>query len=229
MGAGMDPEHPTCYLCGDAIPIGERDDDHVPPKQFYPKALRTDALELLTLPTHKKCNSAYAKDEDYFVACLGILAKDTPTGSALVWDIARRSQRPEGQRLGQRILSHFTESPGGVYLPAGLVALQYERERIGRVLWKIVRGLYMHEVGAPLPEKTPRRLRILSSGDTPPPEFRLVAETPSKGKYPGVLDHKTYRPAELPELHYWGLLVWQELIAIAAFHDRECSCEKCVS
>lgn len=220
---------PICYLCSQPISPGQlADDDHCPPKQFYPKALRTDDLQLLTLRTHKSCNRDYGMDEEYFVSCLGILAKDTNSGQALTWDISRRSERPAGQRLGQRILSHFNEAPGGIHLPAGRIALEYEGNRIARVLWKIVRGLFFHENGRCLPDDTPCKLRILSTGEEPPPEFQLVRDTESKGRYGTIFDYKTFIHPNLLDFHYWAMLLWSEIIVIVGFHDPACSCEQCL-
>ena len=76
-----------CYLCGKEI-IGEKSDDHIPPKQFYAKRFR-QILNLLTLPTHEKCNISYQRDEEYFVNSIAPLAMCTKTGSAIWEDIKK--------------------------------------------------------------------------------------------------------------------------------------------
>ena len=57
------------------------------------------------------------------------------------------------------------------------------------------------------------------------------ARTEARGRYPGAFDYK-YQLYEDPKnptfkLHYWALLLWDRIIAIVAFHDPDCDCEKC--
>jgi hypothetical protein len=64
-----------CYLCGKALEKPRRSADHVPLKQFYGKSvLRENAVNLLTLPTHAGCNTAYQVDEEYVTAMLAPFA-----------------------------------------------------------------------------------------------------------------------------------------------------------
>ena len=63
----IESKYKICYLCGESL-SGDLDYDHVPPKQFYSEGIRKKfGPQLLTLPTHKKCNKSYHRDEDYFV------------------------------------------------------------------------------------------------------------------------------------------------------------------
>lgn len=57
---------PVCYLCGELV-REDVSDDHVPPKQFFAPIIRKNENldQLVTLPTHKACNEAYARDEEY--------------------------------------------------------------------------------------------------------------------------------------------------------------------
>ena len=67
--------------------------------------------------------------------------------------------------------------------------------------------------------------------DQPPPREFLGAlyDLPSKGRYPGVFDYKYVKVAELNDFNYWGLLLWDRIIVIVAFHSPSCPCEHCVN
>jgi hypothetical protein len=61
-----------------------------------------------------------------------------------------------------------------------------------------------------------------------PEEFALVRETDSRARYPGVFDYKHIVVVDPSfTLHYWALLLWDKTIVIVAFHDPDCTCEKC--
>lgn len=60
----------NCYLCGRPL-SAPTSVDHVPPKQlFAPSVRKAHDLQLFTIPTHTACNTAYQRDEDYFVHTL---------------------------------------------------------------------------------------------------------------------------------------------------------------
>ncbi|MCF8105626.1 MAG: hypothetical protein K9K64_09095 [Desulfohalobiaceae bacterium] len=150
----MQEQESICYLCGKVL--GDKiSRDHVPPKQFYPKDLRKQgAPNLFSLPSHIVCNQAYQCDEDYFVMAIGSLAMDTSPGNSLWKDIAHQFARPQGERLGNMVFKEFNNRlPSGLYLPPGKVAKRFDAERVWRVVWKIVRGLFFKEYGRFLPPK----------------------------------------------------------------------------
>ena len=216
-----------CYLCG--LELGEDiDRDHVPPKQFYAKNLRkVHKLNLFTLPVHAKCNKFYQKDEDYFVHSIAPLTKGSYSGDNIWNDIARRLRRIQGQRIGQMVLKEFEERPSGLYLPEGKVIKRFDKKRVNRVMWKIVRGLFYKEQASFLPEDTPRLCKFVSVGEEPPPEFQVVRDTPSRGQYPNVFDYKYIVMPELTNFNLWAMLFWDRLIILVAFHDPLCKCAIC--
>jgi len=218
----------TCYLCGNKLDE-EIDQDHVPPRQFYGKQLRKKhSPNLFTLPVHPACNKSYQKDEDYFVHSIAPLTKGSYSGDGIWNDIARQFQRPQGQRIGQMISREFDDRPSGLYLPDGKVLKRFDGERVWRVVWKILRGLFFKEYSRFLPEDTPRLFKVISVGEKPPPEFDAVRNTPSMGQYPNVFDYKFIVIPELNDFHFWAMLFWDRLIKLIAFHDPNCKCEKCV-
>jgi hypothetical protein len=105
---------------------------------------------------------------------------------------------------------------------------RFEGERLRRVAWKIVRGLYFHHHGTVLDADIPHGLRMLAPEDEPPFPFGLIPDL-DLGQYPGVFD---YRFAVFPSFHFmnvWGLLLWDRIIMVVTFHDPACDCEACVT
>lgn len=210
---------PVCYLCGELV-REDVSDDHVPPKQFFAPIIRKNENldQLVTLPTHKACNEAYARDEEYLTWALAPIAAGSPAADAVVAHHAstfRAGRRSVG--LGRKILSQFVERPSGLYLPHDLVVMRVEGDRLARVLWKIVRGLYLIETGRVLPEDTPYALEIMepaSPGVSKHPEiWEAVKEQSSKGTYGAVFDYKyLHAVAGAAELHAWGMLLWDKIM-----------------
>lgn len=216
-----------CYLCGNELEDGT-DRDHVPPKQFYAKNLRKmHNPNLLTLPVHAVCNKMYQSDEDYFVHSIGPLVKGSYSGDGIWDDIAHQFRKPKGQRIGQMIRKEFEDRPSGLYLPAGKVVKRFDADRVWRVVWKIVRGLFYKEHNRYLPDNTPKLFKLVSVGEKPPLEFEAVRNTQSRGQYPNVFDYKYIVISELDNFHFWAMLFWNKLIKLIAFHDPDCKCETC--
>lgn len=217
-----------CYLCGRPL-TAPTSADHVPLKQLYAKDIRTKhAPNLLTIEVHKDCNSSFQHDEDYFVNTLAPFAHGSYAGTLLLQEVFAKYATGEKRPLVHKVLNEFQPNPGGILLPPGLVAKRFEGNRVHRVAWKIVRGLYFHECGEVLPENTPNNLQIAPPDKPPPAEFlHALFNVPSRGKYPGVFDYKYVTVSQLNEFHYWGMLFWDRLILTMAFHNPACKCELC--
>ena len=226
----MSEQVEICYLCGHDL-SGDIDRDHVPPEQFYAKELRKmHGPNLLTLPVHSACNKSYQKDEDYFVNSIAPLTMESYSGKEIWKDITQRFGRPQGFRLGQMISTEFDDRPSGLYLPRGKVVKRFNADRVWRVVWKIVRGLFFKEHGRFLPENTLITYRkVISVGEQPPPEFDVVRNTPSRGQYPGVFDYKYVVEPRLDNFTLWAMLFWDRLIKMIGFHDPECQCDSCLN
>jgi hypothetical protein len=196
---------------------GSVDDDHVPPKLFYPRSIRRAANldDLLTLPTHRECNSAYRLDEEYFVYSLGPLAGESFAGGTLVRDIGKRYADGKSRPLAQMILGEFDPRPSGLYLPEGAVLKRVDGPRAARVLWKLTRGLYAHRKGAILSADHPYHLDIIEPGASVPDVYRPVIDSPSLGQYPGVFDYKNREyEGKTARLDVWAMLLWDRIIAV---------------
>lgn len=217
-----------CYLCGRSLTL-PTSADHVPPRQIYSKEVRkAHGPDLLTIPVHAECNRFYQHDEDYFVNTLAPFGRDSYAGASLLREVFSKYKAGEKRPLVHKVLQEFEHRPGGIHLPGDLIAKRIEGDRVHRVAWKIVRGLYFHAFGKVLPAYTPNSLEIVPP-DHPPPEIflRSLYDRPSQGGYPGAFDYKYVQIPELNDFNYWGLLLWDRLILIVAFHSPQCPYAHC--
>lgn len=220
-------KNPTCYLCGKPSARDDESKDHVPPKQFCASDIRRKykPLNLRTLPAHKACNQAYKLDEEYFLASLGPLAMETTAGRPLFADVIARGQNEKsGRALAMQVMSEFSDrSPAGVILP-GFVSKRFDAERVARVVWKIVRGLYHIEFDGYLPEDTYHWIGNATDQRTHP-VFDIVRNAPEKGDFPGLFAYKCLRNQSFS---VWGVLFWDRLIFTVHAHEPACpGCPKC--
>jgi hypothetical protein len=223
----MNDSNSICCLCGNALGK-DIDRDHVPPKQFYSTNIRKKhSPNLFTIPVHSKCNKSYQKDEDYFVFSIGPFAKGSYAGNGIWDDIANRAKRVEAKKISQMILSEFDNRPSGLYLPGDKVIKRFDPDRVWRVIWKIVRGLFFKEYKRFLPERTPRFFKFYSIDEVLPPEFPVVRDTKPRGQYPKIFDYKYISFSDEDNFHLWAFLLWSRLIIIIGFHDPDCLCEEC--
>jgi len=219
-----------CYLCGKELvePINK---DHVPPKQLYTEEIRkTYSPNLLTIPVHVSCNLSYQLDEDYFVNTLAPFARGSCAGDSLFKDVFKKYEKGVKRSLVHKTLNEFERSPSGLILPSNLVFKRFEGDRLHRVAWKIIRGLYFHHFGKVLPEGTLNSVSVIPPDQVPPKEFLIVlADAESHGSYPGVFDYKFIQFSEMHNFNYWAMLLWDRIILIVHFHDADCSCDNCLN
>lgn len=211
-----------CYLCGQ--PVGaDATADHVPPQQFFAPAIRrrVNLDKLVTLPTHAGCNSGFARDEEYAVNAIEPVAYESPAGDALIQHRAARFRAGRAVGLGHRILRSFEARPSGLVLPRGLVAVRLDGERVKRVVWKIVRGLYFLEYGTALDERTRFYVELKEPENRDPSEldrlWNVVLTQPSRGPYQAVFAHK-HLLVERGDtaLYLWAMLWWDRVIVFVS-------------
>ena len=110
-------ENKICYLCGKIIDYktDEIDQDHVPPKQFYPESFRKERNpNLFSLEVHKICNKSYQKDEDYFFNSIGPLSLGSNSGGFVISDLKKRFERHKGSRILGK-MGHSERKGNGLY------------------------------------------------------------------------------------------------------------------
>jgi len=216
----------VCYLCG--RPIDEDlSADHVPPKQFFAPSVRAayNLSRLVTLPAHGACNKSFESDEQYFAWSMAALCLGSTAADALVRDQGKKFRAGSGVGLGRKVLAEFVRQPSGLHLPGDRVIKRSEGERVGRVIWKLIRGFYFAETGIVLPETTPYTYEVVEpdraaqhAGSSALWE-QVKAQAP-RGTYGGVFEHKYFAgEADGSRMHLWGMLLWDKLMIFAAHHD----------
>ncbi|UUO28609.1 MULTISPECIES: hypothetical protein [Bradyrhizobium] len=220
-----------CYLCGEPL-RNPRDDDHVPPKQFYARSLRRKykTTNLLTLPTHRACNNAWKLDEEYFVQSLVPFVRGSEAGDALWRHTFDKLHKGQGVALVMQVKQEFMREVGGVILPANVIAKRFDADRLHDVLWKIIRGLHFSDTQEVWPERWTLAVTITLPGQQPPDAFLAITNESllkTRGPYPGVFAYSDHVFPDVNNLHFWAMLLWNRIIVTAAFHDPHCECEHC--
>lgn len=194
-----------CYLCSDSIDAADRTVDHVPPKSLFPESLRRQRNfdRLTTLPAHRRCNSAFAKDEQYFLHALGLLAR-TDAGTHIAERLINSVQ--DGRQLGlhRRIDREFSRDA------AGRLRKTFDYERIYRVAHKIVRGLWAAAPGGHyLPPEWPCEFRLFDRDNPPPPLLaKALAEEKHWYDYPDIFQFVALRSMDATQA-FFGLIFWE--------------------
>lgn len=205
--------------------------DHVPPQRFFASSLRkVFGPQLNTLPTHVACNSEYKLDEEYFVLALAAYAHDSMAGKALMDDLKRGLQKGHGRGLYDSIKRGF----GTVVALDGRFLFEYDKVRVDRVVWKIVRGMFYLHHHRVLPIHQPFECTLV-----PPTEaqdklpsndwFSLLMHTSSLCQHGAVFDMRAIGGTDgTIRMHFQAFLFWDRIIALVRFHDPTCECEECV-
>lgn len=223
-----------CYLCGKYIQRkDESTKEHIVPRQFFPVDLRNQ-LNLATRATHRKCNESYQMDEDYFVVSLGPITMDTFSGSHLFRDISHKLKKPKSVALGVMVKNEYTNrTASGLYCPQSIVFKNFDVNRIHRVVWKIIKGLYFVDNQVFLSDSHLGIIRLYDSKQ-PQPDYavelkNICINNPERGKYPNIFAYKTTRKKQDNTLmRFYGLLFWDRIMFNVMFHDVGCSCEECI-
>ncbi len=216
-----------CYLCGKPL-SRELSRDHVPPRQLYAEDIRRKHNpHLLTLPVHEACNLGYQSDEDYFVYSLMPFGRGSYSGNVLRGKILEDCKHPEQRTLLQKVLDEFECRPSGLILPPHLVAKRFEGDRILRVAWKIVRGLYFSRFGSFVPEDAPKGCEVIPPGQKPPDDFFVLLGGDNYGEYPGVFDYSFKAYPDAHNFNYWAMLLWDRIIITLKFQFPPCNCGEC--
>lgn len=138
-----------CAYCGSLENIT---DDHVPPKNIFPKPRPNN---LITVRCCLQCNSSASKDDEYFrlKLCMSEQVHDHPDAKANRETVFRSLARPESPGLKKAFLSDIRtvqlKTQAGIYLGKRL-AFDVDLQRIHHVVERTVRGLFCHETGQSL-------------------------------------------------------------------------------
>jgi hypothetical protein len=139
-----------CAYCGKKRHVT---DDHVSPKNLFPKPRPSD---LITVPICDRCNRGTSKDDEYFrlVVSMQLRAAQHPDAQRVLPVVCRSLDRPGGKGLRTDFLNRVQEanlmSPLGLYRgKAGVYDVDYPR--LERVAERIARGLFFHHMGKVVP------------------------------------------------------------------------------
>lgn len=165
-----------CCLCGQpptaSDPITR---EHVPPKQFYPKKMRS-GLNLWTVPAHQSCNEKSREDEEYFyhVAFLLVSAGNPQIGAAILADLKRRARNQQTRHLVRLIINESgRKAASRIILPNGRVRCLVSRPRLQHVAVKIARCLFYKDHGRVIPFEACYDVRLCEHIDRVPEYYRL--------------------------------------------------------
>jgi hypothetical protein len=218
-----------CALCGKPIldnpsdPNDKGTDEHVPPLQFFPKAIRPQLCDMLwTVPSHRRCNQSYKLDEEYFLHYFYPLVafQNEPMGKVLLEELKRRAKKPQSRALIRRMLKERTHaSPGGIILPPGLVRVNFDLVRIQNVAVKIAKCLFYRDHGRYLPRSRCVHVELCEKVTDLQPFFAelwLVREFENQSAAPDVFRYWHY---ELDGQHYYAMLFWDAFMFCMIFQD----------
>ena len=141
-----------CVYCGKYKVLTS---DHIPPKNLFPKPRPNN---LITVHACKNCNEGASKDDEYFRLMLSM--KDdvyTQPGVEQLWQTSYRGlKRPTKQGMVRSLSKNFQYGPtynqSGIYLGCK-GTYNVDLERLDRVIERIIKGLFFHHYGKPLPKE----------------------------------------------------------------------------
>jgi hypothetical protein len=216
----MAREIDICYLCGQKLDT-DMSDDHVPPKQFFPKKLRTKIkFNLQTAPSHKKCNGDYKNDEEYFYHCMYAAVErcNQKMAKSIYDDLQRRANKPQTRAMARRLLKDFKKvTEGGIHLPDGIVQFAVDEYRIQRVALKIAQGLVYLETNRHMPLENAKDIRLCLEENEVPELYQLgFRASPIKGSCPQVF---SYRYFKFDTNHLLSMFFWESFMFCTLFDE----------
>lgn len=212
-----------CYLCSKPIK-GKSSDDHVPPKQFYPKEIReSENMSLQLAPSHGQCNNNFKDDEEYFYTSLyPLVDKYNPEMAAkIIRDFARRCQKPQMPAMLRNIFGNASETTkGGIILPASVVEINIDLCKIQRIAGKIARGVIFLSTEKYAPEANIVDMRICPEESEAPEMYQISWRCAGsiKGSYPKVF---SYKYMQYEQYHIISLLFWEAFMFCVTIQDEE--------
>jgi hypothetical protein len=139
----------ACIYCG---VVGALTDDHVPPKNLFPKP----RVGLITVPSCEPCNGSSKLDDEYFRLAITAIV-DAKAFPIAVESICKLGT-PEKIRFAKRMISDIDPENGD---------LELDRSRLDRVIQRVIRGLFWLHQRRPLPTQAEMRIWFTSFDDAP--------------------------------------------------------------
>ena len=226
--AAKDSKGQVCYLCGESIEDSPKDTglklsmDHVPPKLFYPKAIRQqEDLNLERAPSHNKCNEDYRKDEEYFYHALyPLVAENNPSmGKIILQDLRRKAHKPQTPAMIRHVLKNVSGvTQGGIHLPPGKVVYDLDEVRLQNIAIKIARGVLALNKTVYISESNCFDLRFCENESEVIELYQLLWKiSPAYTRYPKVF---SYRYFYLDNKHHLCLFFWESFMYCLCFNGN---------
>ena len=179
----------TCIYCGSDQNITK---EHIPPRSYFPKPRPNN---LITVPSCKKCNQGFSKDEEYFLAAFMFSEAGIKETGKAHWKqkLNRMYEKNHGLRrkIAQNLEYKHIHTPAGIYLGKRLT-FKTDEDRVNKVAEKVIRGLYYFEYGEALKDTTQAHLLWLNTQQ----KFKMAEEHVfqlgfGKKQWPGIFEYRT--------------------------------------
>jgi hypothetical protein len=141
-----------CVYCG-----GDEDmtRDHVPPRNLFPSPRPSN---LITVPCCRECNRGFSRDDEFFRTAIACAECSSSHPEAVkLWNAKIRRQLTRGGRGAIRELIRQTFGTSG---PVTTVNVKQTDLRLARCVKRIVKGLFFHDRGEPLPRSSVIRMDL---------------------------------------------------------------------
>lgn len=140
-----------CAYCGRAEPETM---DHIPPQNLFPKPRPSN---MITVPCCEGCRVGWSDDDEYFrVAIVSAIGTHENEYAQEVYRVLLRSMGKETKAgfaslIRKSLMKVEVQTEAGLYL-GDVPAIKVNKKRCDRVAQRIIRGLFFHEKGHPVPE-----------------------------------------------------------------------------
>ncbi len=214
-----------CAYCGQTKPVTF---DHVPPKNLFPKPRPSN---LITVPICNECNRGTSLDDEYFrlVVSMEIRAAQHPAAQRVLPSVYRSMERPEARGLKITLLNRIRDvnliSPLGLYVGKAR-AYKVDYPRLERVAERIVRGLFFHHRGKPVPSTCGIKAWCLAGRAVPEGIRQVVGGIQGSKSY--EIGKRTFRykfsfvekPGEHPNSSGWLLSIYETIDFLVLIVDE---------
>jgi len=207
----------NCYLCGRSDNLTR---DHIPPACLFPEPRPSD---LITVPACHRCHDSYKLDDEYFrIFAAAGAPYDDPVGREIWDDKVMGSSLARSQKLRQYIRSCLIDveirSPGGLYVGVA-PGLTFDKERVDRVIQRIVRGLFHHHYRSRLPADLEFLVLVDPKGKRAFPD--VLAQAPKCRIGDGVFAYARKIGKEDPRYSMWWFLFYRSRLLIVFAEPSE--------
>lgn len=148
----------VCAICGEREATTK---DHVPPKAIFPKPRPSN---LITVPACHECNNGASDNDDLFKVYLSMHAADNnEIAKQLFQDKTYRTLKRNQNLLGkirrESKKLNIVSDRGSIETRTGVL---WDSDAHDAVIERIIRGLYFHHVGHPVPKDSDLSVQWLS-------------------------------------------------------------------